>query len=121
MTKFSDGPAAGVVLSLRRAPLFLRVVQDGIDGQFDALDQLDDEPKPGETFTVYRCVENHGMVHLCGSRNGRRWGGWFAHATYCLHGTQPPIEVCVDVRKWQEWAKAEAANLKGDRCEKEST
>jgi|GEM_PF-6502906 len=26
MTRFLDGPAAGVVLALRRAPLFLRVV-----------------------------------------------------------------------------------------------
>ena len=28
MTRFSDGPAAHVVLELRRSPLFLRVVQD---------------------------------------------------------------------------------------------
>jgi len=28
MTKFLDGPAAGVVLSLRGSPLLLRVVRD---------------------------------------------------------------------------------------------
>jgi hypothetical protein len=36
MTKFTNGPAAGTVLSLRRSPLFLRAVQDA-EGKWDAL------------------------------------------------------------------------------------
>lgn len=45
MTTFTDGPAAETVLELRRAPKFLRVVRDA-DGTVDALDQLNDTPKP---------------------------------------------------------------------------
>lgn len=46
MTRFTDGPAQGLVLMLRRAARFLRVVHDG--KKFDALDQLNDRPRPEE-------------------------------------------------------------------------
>lgn len=51
---FEDGPAkAAPVLLLERAPLYLRVVR-GIDGKWDALDQLDDDPAMGETIFIYK-------------------------------------------------------------------
>ena len=53
-TRFIDGPAKGVVLDLERTPHYLRVVHDSETWQWDALDQLDDEPKPTETIFVYR-------------------------------------------------------------------
>lgn len=59
MTRFEDGPAAGVNLSLRRAPMFLRVVQNNQTGEWDALDQLDDTPEKNETIFVYKV---HGEV-----------------------------------------------------------
>lgn len=64
MTTFKDGPAEGRTLLLRRAPTLLRVVQE--DGEFDALDQLNDEPGPRESIYCYFLVENRGSVHLCG-------------------------------------------------------
>lgn len=51
-----DGPAAGVSLGLRRVPIFLRVVMDRRTGRVDALDQLADEPLPGEAVHVYQGV-----------------------------------------------------------------
>ena len=45
MTRFLDGPAAGVLLALRRAPLYLRVVYHAKrEEPWDALDQLADVP-----------------------------------------------------------------------------
>jgi len=51
MTRFLDGPAEGVTLMLRRAPIYLRVVHRGTE--WDALDALDDRPTPDETIYVY--------------------------------------------------------------------
>lgn len=102
MTKFIDGPAAGTVLSLRRAPLYLRAVQNA-DGNWDALDQLDDTPEPDETVTVYRRVGSATTVHL----HGTKISGWYAMATYELHAEQPSIEECRDTAKWQDWVHAQ--------------
>jgi hypothetical protein len=74
VTRFIDGPAAGTVLSLKRSPLFLRAVQDPLDGKWDALDQLDDAPRPGERIVVYRKTEDRGMVHLPSLRRVLRDG-----------------------------------------------
>lgn len=55
MTKFTDGPAAHVLLELSRSPLFLRVVKDTTYAtavckkdrrEWDALDQLEDSTRP---------------------------------------------------------------------------
>lgn len=51
--RFLDGPAAGQSLGLRRVPIFLRVVIDRETGKVDALDQLDDVPRPTEEVHVY--------------------------------------------------------------------
>lgn len=47
-----DGPAAGTY-SVRRAPHFLRAVVDRRSGHADLLDQLSDQPTPGEAVYVY--------------------------------------------------------------------
>ena len=60
MTTFIDGPAKGQHLALKRAPRFLRVVV--ADGKWDALDQIEDEPRPGELVYAY---EVHGPVGSC--------------------------------------------------------
>lgn len=46
MTTFIDGPAKGQTLMLRRNPVYLIVTEE--NGKFDALDQLEDAPKPTE-------------------------------------------------------------------------
>lgn len=41
------------MLMFHRAPRYLRVVR-GMDGKWDALDQLDDEPALGDTIFIYK-------------------------------------------------------------------
>jgi len=53
MIKFLDGPASGVVLSLYRAPFFMRVVKNGDTGKFDGLDQPKDYPTAQEHCFAY--------------------------------------------------------------------
>lgn len=103
MTKFLDGPAAGITLSIRRAPVFLRVVRDHA-GRWDALDQLSDTPRYGETVHVYRKASNDGSVHL-------RPGGWFQMATYRLHPEQPDVGTARSTNRWRAWCEAEVEKI----------
>lgn len=112
MTNFTNGPAAGVTLSLRRAPLFLRVVRDEA-GKWDALDLVSDIVAPGEAVYAYRRTRHDGTVHVDGrDKNGRRYGEWFQLAEYALVEPQPPEAVLRDTRNWQGWATAEHARRK---------
>lgn len=97
MTSFVDGPAKGTVLQLQRAPFLLRVVS-GKPGEFDALDQPDDEPKLYESIYVYRLAGPPGSVHIC--RSPRRSSGWFAVAEYKL--LDRPVRDA-DVRTTADW------------------
>lgn len=114
MTKFLDGPAAGIVLALRRSPTFLRVVRARYaresEQEWDALDQPSDAPRMGEDVHVYRCVSRSGVVCV----RARKGGGCFALAEYRYHEAQPDRETGRDTAKWREWATAEAARLKGE-------
>ncbi len=105
MITFLDGPAeqGAKGLLLRRAPLFLRVTRNH-KGEWDALDQLTDQPSMTEDIFVYRRVEYHASVHLCRSRAS----GTFQIATYRYLDQQPPDDVLRSISKWQAWAKAEA-------------
>lgn len=114
MTKFQDGPAAGQLLELRRAPTFLRVVRDPTyasaackrgRSEWDALDQLDDAPRPGEVLLAYRKVGDEGSMHLLGTRNGRRFGRWIVRATYRLCEAQPDDSVMRDTGRWRAWCQ----------------
>ena len=64
MIQFLDGPAAGHPMRLRRAPIFLRVVVDEKTGEVDALDQINDSPRPGEAMHAYRITEKPSHYHL---------------------------------------------------------
>ncbi len=113
MTRFLDGPAAGQLLMLKRAPVFLRVVQDR-GGKWDALDQLSDTPQPGETVTIYRKVFGSGGSAFVDGRDlktGKRWGGLFQSGDYRVVAEQPAAEVTRDTAKWQEWCEAEVAKI----------
>ncbi len=99
MITFLDGPAEGARLNLRRAPIFLRVVLDA-SGEIDALDQLDDEPRPTEAIHVYSrtgppsrgiaCTRGHGC-HPFVVAEYRYWQG------------QPSEDVLRNTEKWQAW------------------
>ena len=110
MTRFLDGPAAGLSLSLRRAPLYLRAACSR--GHWDALDQLGDEPRPTERLTAYKRVGAVDRLHLkCQARNG---SGWYESATYAVAHDQPDQETMRDSASWREWCVAETrARLAG--------
>lgn len=109
MVKFLDGPAAGVVLELRRAPVFLRVLQDtrGLN-QWDACDQLTDAPCADEIVTVYVRIGAAGWIHIdFQDKAGRRRGETYATAEYRLHAEQPPEAVMRETSRWRAWAQSE--------------
>lgn len=103
MTSFDNGPAKGQRLMLKRAPLFLRVVEAG--GKFDALDQLADEPEAGERLFAYRRVGEVGMCHI--HRKGG--GGWFTIANYALVAQQPDDATMRDTTAWRAWCHQEGS------------
>jgi len=112
-TKFIDGPAAGTVLSLQRAPLMLRVVVDK-DGKVDALDQLADSPKPNESVHCYIMHGPPGPTGFIDGRDpktGRRWGHPFASATYRLYECPPSEAILRFNAFWAEWVHANAYRL----------
>ena len=103
MTIFNGGPANGRVLMLKRSPLYLRVTQDG--RSFDALDQLDDAPKPGEKVFAYARVGAFGMMHV----NSRKsCGGFFTFASYSFIEAQPIADALVEQEKWRQWCQSKA-------------
>lgn len=105
MTTFSDGPAKGQTLMLKRSPLLLRVVQSFNTGQFDALDAPNDTPAENERIFAYHMVEFRGMVHV-----NRRGGGsgFYGMATYALIPDQPTDEIMRDNEKWKAWKPCES-------------
>jgi len=107
MTRFSDGPAAGHTLRLRRAPIYLRVTRDPAGG-IDALDQAGDRPCPDEALFAYRQQSYDGSVHINSwDSQGRRTGGFFPMATYALIDPQPDEATMRSLASWQEWTEAD--------------
>ena len=104
MIVFTDGPASGTKLSLRRLPVLLRVVIDQ-DGTVDALDQLDDTPKPTEAIHVYRIVAgSDSRAIVCSRGRGCRREN---SATYRLYEKQPDDADARDTTNWQAWAESQ--------------
>ena len=110
MTLFDDGLAKGKGLTLRRSPVFLRVTEK--DGEFDALDQLDDQPAPGETIHVYLRVGEPGFCFVDGTdKQGRRTGYRCAFAHYRLYDPQPIREEAWDTSLWREWCAEQGKRM----------
>jgi hypothetical protein len=100
MTRFTDGPAAGKTLMLRRAPVFLRVVRNA-KGEWDALDQLGDQPEPSETIVAYRKVKDDGWVHLRSAKRGA--SGFYLSAQYAVVDPQPDDSTMRSTQAWRAW------------------
>lgn len=97
MTTFQDGPAKGQHLMLKRAARFLRVVESS--GKWDALDRLDDEPRPDEKIYAYEIVSKPGMCHI---NAGKGQGGFYPLATYKFVTNQPTD---AEMRAYESWLK----------------
>jgi hypothetical protein len=91
------------VLDLERTPRYLRVVHDSETWQWDALDQLDDEPKPTEKIFVYR----RGELARGFACRGRRGGGCrtFIDAEYSCLPVHPADADLRDNGKWRKWVE----------------
>lgn len=112
MTKFIGGIADGKVLSLGRAPRFLRVTRDEKTGKIDALDQRDDEPFDEEAIFVYQCKSTCGGAFVDGRnpKTGKRVGGYQVIATYEIYAEQPVDKVARDNGAWQQWCEEQVRN-----------
>jgi hypothetical protein len=116
MTSFHDGPANGKTLTLKRAPLFLRVTV-GQDGKIDALDQLDDAPMPDEKILVYRRRGEAGSLHIDGrDKRGRRFGEWYAYGEYDLFAEQPADEILRNNQRWRNWCEVTRDQMLQQAC-----
>lgn len=106
MTSFIDGPAKDQVLTLKRTPIFLRVVDDC--GTWDALDQLDDTPTLTETLHAYRLKKDMGHVFVDGTdKRGRRTGYSARIASYEYVQPQPDQQTMRNPAQWQAWCEAQ--------------
>ena len=110
MFRFLDGPAAGAILNLQRAPLFLRVVIAD-DGTVDALDKVDDVPRPDETIHVYLLDKSSVSSGFVCSRGKRRGCERFLSAEYSLFHDQPTDNDARNNAAWSEWAILQANEL----------
>lgn len=104
MIHFLDGPAAGVKLMLKRAPVLLRVTHHVMSGKWDALDQLDDQPDPDERIYVYRVA---GPVSHCHIRCAEPApSGWFVMGEYRVLPDQPEDRHTRATEDWRAWCTA---------------
>jgi hypothetical protein len=103
VSTFRDGPARGATLIFRRAPVFLRVVENRDTHTFDVLDQLADAPAANELVHVYRRVTEpvHAHLHYRGRGKGPA-SGWYELAEY-EHLPEIDGEQLRDTAIWRAW------------------
>lgn len=115
MTNFQDGPAQKIILKLKRAPMYLRVVVSPA-GTIDALDQIQDTPLEEEQVHAYVRIGAAGSYHVDSTDpRGRRVGAWYTVATYKLCVDQPGEHTLRHNDAWQAWCLAmDSARLRAE-------
>lgn len=118
---FAGGPADGRECWLQRAPLFLRIVVDRRaelkrNGKppaaaIDALDLLDDEPRPHEDVYVYRCAWSTPPAHIC--MRGRGCHTSVSAAYHYVDDVDAQELGLGDTETWREWAEREGNRVHG--------
>jgi hypothetical protein len=101
---FVGGPLDGMSLDIGRAPHYLRVVVDE-QGNVDALDELDDVPRPGERVAVYVRPGESEAMHV-DYRDGKRAARWIVNAAY-VHLADVEGEDLRDTAAWRAWVRAQ--------------
>ena len=107
---FHDGPVKGRTLTLKRSPLFIRVVIDP-DGEVVALDK--DDPAFGSIPAVY-VLQKHPCKVLIDRQDskGRKNSINESYVDYVLHKNQPCEEISWP-EQWQQWALKEFERIGG--------
>jgi len=120
MTTFTNGPAHGVTLMLRRTPFLLRVTFNPHvqKDQWDALNYLEDRPEKHETLYAYKVSKFRGGVHLLIRGKNRKAGGFYQNADYEYVQEQPSDEIMRDEEKWSEWCHSPEFCAEYDRMNK---
>ena len=96
-------------LNLDRTPIYLRFVVTGGDfNTLDALDQLDDHARKGETIIPAKMDGGVGWIHLCCSRNGRRYGERRQFCDYRPVECELTQEQLANNEDWTKWCMAQA-------------
>jgi hypothetical protein len=115
VTRFLDGPAAGTTLYLKRAPVYLRAVQGPAGpthaGDWDALDQLEDEPRSSERIVVYRL---EGEPTFCHINRGGRGSGFYRGGAYRVVEPQPTDLEVRSTAAWRAWVSVQVGQPVGD-------
>jgi len=71
-------------------------------GEWDALDQLGDEPASDEGIYLYKMVPGTlSSFHLC--RSPRKLSGWYQEADYVVFGEKIPDSILRNHRQWVNW------------------
>ena len=101
MVELLDGPGAGEVFFVRRAPMLLRVVR-GPRGRWDCLNELDDVATEKETLSVYRMKPGTFLAfHVkCQKRSE---SGFFQGGKYEF--VEVDAESLRDNDAWEIWCK----------------
>lgn len=110
MTKFQDGPAKGSTLMLKRTPIFLRVTE--VLGVFDALNELDDVPRPEEKLYCYKFAVHRGNAHI---NAGRGRSGFYPMVDYAICDRQPTDAQMRDNKSWAAWCDSQPEAKAGER------
>lgn len=108
MIRFLDGPAQGIELSCRRAPVMLRAVKNRL-GNWDALDQHHDVARASETIVVY-ILHSKPEVYFIRSHKPTLSGAWF-NAEYQLWTPEPFEDRVRANNDWQRWALQHRAEI----------
>ncbi len=74
-------------------------------GNWDALDQLDDTPKPTEEIFLYALTEKPGWMHLCIRGKGKAAGVFYTTGRYRHVALQIPDATLRDTQAWRTWCQ----------------
>jgi hypothetical protein len=70
---------------------------------WDALDQVDDNPRRDEEVYVYVLMEEPTRYHLLIRGKGKREGGWYQDGKYKHLPEKPEDHVLRDNERWRRW------------------